>query len=401
MKVFGKVTDSSGAPLPGVTVVVKGTTTGIITDMDGNYSLANVPSDATLVFSFVGMKSQEIAVSGRTTIDVVIQEETVGIEEVVAIGYGVQKKVNLTGAVEQISSEQLSTKAVVNIGQALQGVIPNLNVTITNGNPLTTASYNIRGGTSFSGSDFISGSPLTLIDGVPRGINDINPEDIESISVIKDASAAAIYGARAAYGVILVTTKKGEKGANPKISYSGSYTMELPLNDPGLLNSVEYQQAYMDAKTLNGEVPTSDDEYKLQMIKNYYNDPENEPCYYMTGNTINWVANNNPWKLLIREMVPMQKHVMNVSGGSARNSYYASLGVRDQNGIIDSNEDYKKTYNANLGFSTDINNWLSVDTKFLYDQYITNTPNSNEATSFNDIFSVIALQGKQGILRPI
>ena len=209
--VSGRVTDSSGVGLPGVTVVLKGTTQGTITDANGNYSLANVSTDATLVFSFVGMKTREIPVSGKESTNVVMEEETVGLDEVVAIGYAVVKKSDLTGSVTQVNSKELTKLPAANLGQALQGNVPGLWTNQSDRSPGAGVHISLRGSNSFLGND-----PLYIVDGFPiasgGGINAISPNDIESISILKDASSTAIYGARAANGVILITTKSGKKG---------------------------------------------------------------------------------------------------------------------------------------------------------------------------------------------
>lgn len=186
--ISGKVTDSSGAPLPGVTVVVKGTTQGIITDTDGNFTLAKAPRDAILVFSFVGMETQEIAVAGKTTINIVMQEETVGIEEVVAIGYGTVKKKDLTGSVASVAGDMLASRKTIQLSTALQGAIPGVMVTNSANTPEGVATIRIRGITTIGTSD-----PLYIIDGIPSDdLSRVNPNDVESISVLKDAASAAI-----------------------------------------------------------------------------------------------------------------------------------------------------------------------------------------------------------------
>ncbi|MEN6589070.1 MAG: TonB-dependent receptor plug domain-containing protein, partial [Proteiniphilum sp.] len=232
----GKVTDSFGAPLPGVTVVVKGTTQGTITDAQGNYSLPNVPFDATLVFSFVGMRTQEIPVSGKTIIDMKMVEETIGLEEVVAVGYGTMRKSDLTGSVASVKSEDIIKMGTISLDQALAGKVSGVVVTQGSGVPGSGASIKIRGINSMRGSE-----PLYIIDGVPMdntrlsGIVDeqeassqisplssINSSDIESMEVLKDASATAIYGSRGANGVVIITTKSGKAGLG-KIEIDADY----------------------------------------------------------------------------------------------------------------------------------------------------------------------------------
>ena len=220
--VTGTVKDTSEEPVIGASVAVVGVPgKGASADLDGNFTITEVPSDATLRISYVGMKTQEIALQGRTHIDVVLHEDSELLDEVVVVGYGTQKKANLTGAVSQIDSKVLEARPVQNVGQALQGVVPGLNFNVTNsGGALDSRmALNIRGtGTIGKGS---SSAPLVLIDGSEGDIYSLAPNDIESISVLKDASASAIYGSRAAFGVILVTTKSGKEG-KARISYNGN-----------------------------------------------------------------------------------------------------------------------------------------------------------------------------------
>lgn len=205
--ITGNVKDTFGEPVPGTTVVVKGTTQGTVTNSDGNYSIGNVSTDAILVFSFVGMKTQEIIVGDQSQINVTLVEDSQQLEEVVAIGYGTQKKVNLTGAVTSVNMDEvLGNRPVSFASTALMGSVPGLVFSGFSGEPGSRYNIKIRGTSSIHGSN-----PLILVDNVPMDLSYINPEDIESISILKDASASAVYGARAAFGVILVTTKKSEK----------------------------------------------------------------------------------------------------------------------------------------------------------------------------------------------
>ncbi|WP_241684813.1 carboxypeptidase-like regulatory domain-containing protein, partial [Cyclobacterium xiamenense] len=194
--VSGTVTDANGEPIPGATVSVPGTSIGTATDLDGKYSLT-VPDGASLVFSFIGFESQTVEVGNRQTINISLVESTANLDEVVVVGYGTQQKVNLTGAVGVATSERLEGRPIANVAEGLQGVIPNLNIAPRNGDPSQSPSFNIRGFQSING-----GSPLVLVDNVPMDLNRVNPNDIESVSVLKDAAAAAVYGARAAFGVI-------------------------------------------------------------------------------------------------------------------------------------------------------------------------------------------------------
>ena len=237
--VKGKVTDSGGVPLPGVSVIVKGTTTGVTTNNDGIFTLSLPAVAKTLVFSFVGMKTQEIEIGNKTDFKITLSDETISLDEVVAVGYGTQKKANLTGAVAAISSKVLESRPLTNLGQGLQGLIPNLNITVGNGRPGTGATFNIRGITSING-----GSPLVLVDGVQMDPNQINPNDIENVSVLKDASSSAIYGVRGAFGVVLITTKQGKKNTAMNIDYSYAYTLTSPTRLPKSMNSVDYIKTF-------------------------------------------------------------------------------------------------------------------------------------------------------------
>ena len=245
--VSGKVSDSSGGTLPGVSVIVKGTTTGTITDANGNYSLSNVPADATLQFSFVGMKPQEIKVAGKATINVTMDEETVDIEEVVAIGYGSMKKSDLTGSVASIDSKDLKQGVVFSSEQILQGKVAGLSVIQSSGDPTSTASMRLRGGTSLSASN----EPLVVIDGVPGvDFNTVQPSEIVSVDILKDASATAIYGSRGANGVILVTTNRGK---GKFLEYSSYVAIGKTAKNIDLLSAEEWRQ-YVSDNNVNGAI---------------------------------------------------------------------------------------------------------------------------------------------------
>ncbi len=250
-KVTGKVTDSSGQPLPGVTVMVKGTTNGTITDADGTYSLSDVPADGVLVFSFVGMKSQEVKVAGKTSVNATLAEETINIEQVVVTGYQTQKKADLTGSIGVVDVDKIKEVPTGNAVKALQGRVAGVYIT-TDGNPGSFATVRIRGGSTLSSGD---NNPLYIIDGVPTtgGIEQLNPNDIESMQVLKDASAASIYGSRANNGVILITTKKGKEGVT-KIEVSSYLTIQEYTNKMEVLNTeqrafVNWQAAINDRVT--------------------------------------------------------------------------------------------------------------------------------------------------------
>lgn len=234
-KVSGKVTDSSGAPVPGATVIVKGTTNGTISDINGNYSLLDVSEKATLLFSFVGMKAQEIAVEGKSTINAMLTEETFGIDEVVAIGYGTQRKEAVTGSVATVKGDVMREVPSSNITQALQGRVAGVNMQQVDSKPGATLQIRIRGTRSLTASN----DPLVVLDGIPfaGSISDISPDDIKSIDILKDASATAIYGSRGANGVILITSNKGTKGEKLQVAYNGYYGVKSAIYYPMMKGS--------------------------------------------------------------------------------------------------------------------------------------------------------------------
>ena len=240
--ISGKVTDSGGASLPGVSIVIKGTTIGVITDINGKYILLNLPDKATLQFSFVGMKSQEIIVGTKTTLNVSMEEETIGLDEVVAVAFGTQQKQTMTSSVTKVDSKLLENRPVTNVASALQGQVAGVNITQSSGQPGQNASIKIRGvGSLQSGTD-----PLIIIDGIPGTLSMVSPSDVESISVLKDAAACSMYGARAANGVILVTTKKGKLG-KLTVSYSGYAGYESPTELFQEADAYNYSNAYNTA----------------------------------------------------------------------------------------------------------------------------------------------------------
>ena len=246
--VKGKVVDANNAPLIGVTIQVPGTTTGTVTDADGNFTLGNVPPNGTIEVSYVGMKTELIQVNGRTTIDVILTEDTEMLEEVVVVGYGTMKKSDLTGAVENVSAARLLDKPAFNVAQALSGKVAGLKIIERSGAPGGIPMIRIRGTNSInSGND-----PLFVVDdvvGVANALTILNPNEIQSIDVLKDASATAIYGARGANGVIIITTKRGVEG-KPVISYDGYVTQSFMQRRLNVLNNEQFfyviRQAYMN-----------------------------------------------------------------------------------------------------------------------------------------------------------
>lgn len=369
--VTGKVTDIEGMALPGVSIVIKGTTTGTVTNMDGDYSLSNVASSDTLLFSFIGMESQEVLVGNQTTINVTMEASSYSLQEIVSVGYGTQKKANLTGSVAMVTADKLENRPIHNAGQGLQGVIPNLNISIRNGDPSRTSDFNVRGYESING-----GSPLVLIDGVPGNIDKLNPNDIASVTVLKDAAAAAVYGARAAFGVILVETKKGKKGKmKVTLSSEQSLTYPIALIDP-INDPYEAAVAWNIAQVNTSGNTRYDDNY-LEGFKRWRDNPtfENEWGVY-EGNLRHY--GYTPYKdMTIAKNSLQQKYDMSVSGANDNASYYVSFGYLDKEGWAnlprDKNYNYKR-YNVLMKADFKINKWMDLDEQISWNAEVTDNP---------------------------
>ncbi len=342
--VSGKITDSAGQPLPGVSIVIKGTTQGTVTDANGNYTLSNLPADATLVFSFVGMRTQEVFVGNRTSIDVLMEEEAIGIDEVVAIGYGTQKKINLTGAVTSVPVDQLSKKVVSQASQLLQGTTAGVTVRQSSGNPGDDqASFWVRGIGTFSGAGV---SPLIIVDGFPGSINSVNPNDIESISILKDAASAAIYGSRAANGVILITTKSGKK-EELTVTYESYIGKQEVTRLPEYLNSWEFAEAVNEIQQNEG----SGILYSQAEIDKFRSGED--PINYPNKDHMNDLFNSGNGL--------QTKHNLIFSGGSGNTQYFFSMGYLKQNGIVQQN--YYDQYNLRLNIDSKLMENLNLNVR--------------------------------------
>ena len=312
-KVTGTVVDDLG-PVAGASVVVKGTTNGNITDMDGNFTLEGVKNGDIIQISFIGYTTQEIKYTGQSTLQIKLAEDTQKLEEVVVVGYGVQKKVNLTGAVGIADSEILEDRPIGNIAQGLQGAIPNLNIDFASGNPNAATTFNVRGATSLNG-----GQALLLVDGVETSdLSLLNPQDIESVSVLKDAASASIYGARAAFGVVLITTKKGKKEQKVQINYNNNFSWSMASRLPDGVSSDKWIRAMNQANVNNGSGQYFKDEH-VQAVDDFIAG-RGPSAFYTTDNSITaagqWAyAGNTDWFDVMYKPSFMQQHNASISGG--------------------------------------------------------------------------------------
>jgi len=360
--VRGQVKDKSGEPIIGATVKVKGTNTGVITDFDGNFELRNVPSGGVLVITYVGYKAKEESYAAGQTVNVVIEEDAETLNEVVVVGFATQKKVNLTGSVGLATSKDLEARPVANAAAALQGVIPGLNIGTSNygGDLNASKSINIRGtGTIGDGS---KADPLILIDGMEGDINTINPQDIESISVLKDAAASSIYGSRAPFGVVLVTTKSGKSG-RAQINYNTNLRWNTPVFMPDMMTGYQYA-TFFDQAEFNGNG------------KHLYSDDERQKILdYMTGKSDVFVeqGGGGKWNYdhtydsvdwldeYYKSTSFSQEHNASVSGGSDKFTYYASGNFLGQGGFMRYGTDRSERYTLTGKISAQVTKALKVD----------------------------------------
>ncbi|MGQ7870974.1 SusC/RagA family TonB-linked outer membrane protein [Sunxiuqinia sp. sy24] len=357
-RIIGKVTDASGQPLPGVTVLIKGTTDGTITDFDGNYAIADVPGNGILVFSFVGMQAQQIVVGNQGTINVVLEEDAIGIEEVVALGFATEKKSNVTGATTTVDMENvLGNRPVTNAIQAIQGTVPGMQVTVPSGEPGATTSINLRGIASING-----GSALILMDNVPVQAEDINPQDIESITVLKDAAASSIYGARAAFGVVLITTKKAGKDQPVKFNYSNTFSFGMATDIS------EKESTYNFVNALNDWNQSTHYSGKdIQKWVGYVEAYKENPDLYPEGLVVDAedgltyeLADTDVIDALLNDKAFSQIHNFNFSGGGEKTQYRVSLGYSDEDGVMVSKNDRYTKYNLNTYLSTALTDKLNA-----------------------------------------
>jgi len=377
--ITGKISDQSGQLIPGATVIVKGTSTGTVTDNTGKFTLANVTDKSILVFSFIGMRPQEVTVGNKTEFTIVLVEEMVGLEEVVVVGYGVQKKLNLTAAVDQVTNETLENRSLPNLTQGLQGVMPNLNIKLMDGRPNQAPSYNIRGTTSIGQG----GSALILIDGVEGDPSLINPNDVESVSILKDAASSSIYGARGVFGVVLITTKRPTKGRT-NVTYSTSVSIKSPIEMPefvtdGYTYAKMFSEAFVNGdgsfpQNVNKTLKFSQaylDEFKKRSESGVpYKTVEIDP---VTGEYV-YYGSTDWYGELYKKNTTAQEHNISVSGSGEKASYLISGRYLKQDGLFRYNTDDYATKNFRAKGSIQVFPWLEVDNNADYSEMTYHTP---------------------------
>ncbi|MEO0334152.1 MAG: carboxypeptidase-like regulatory domain-containing protein, partial [Bacteroidota bacterium] len=301
--VSGKVTDGeNNETLPGVNILVKGSSTGTITDVEGNYRL-NIPEGAeTLIFSSIGYTPEEVSINGRSTINMVMMPDIQSLQEVVVVGFGTQEKANVTGAVGTADGEVLENRPIANVGEGLQGVIPNLNIAPTNGDPAQPITFNVRGYNSING-----GEPLVLVDNIPMDLNRINPTDIESITVLKDASASAIYGARAAFGVILVTTKSGRDG-KVHVNLNTQWSLAQPIFN---MDPITDPHQFVLARNIANQRTFGQPTYDQDMVdgtRRYSENPIPENEWGVVDGVLRFYGFNDYQNQIMTDFAPTDQH---------------------------------------------------------------------------------------------
>ena len=374
----GSVTSDSGEPLTGVTVKVSGGGNGTVTDIDGNFSVNAAPG-SLLTFSYTGFKPQ--TVKAQEGMQVVLQSSVNDLNEVVVVGYGTQKKANLTGAVASVNGNVLENRPISNIGQGLQGVVPNLNISMGHGGaPGAGASFNVRGTTSLNG-----GEPLVLVDNVQMDANLVNPDDIESISVLKDAASAAIYGARAAYGVILITTKKGKLNSRPTVQFSASGYWQSPAVEMHNVNSLDYLKMIDIAYQNSGGSGHYFNPLVYEYTEKYVNGTYDQPVFFdksYSAFKYGYNGNTDWWNELYKTSFS-QIYNASISGGSQKTRYYVSLGANKQGGILKAIDEKYNKYNANINVASELTPWLEVSAKIAH-TYTTEMHPTGGTTAMNN-----------------
>ncbi|WP_333819023.1 SusC/RagA family TonB-linked outer membrane protein, partial [Ohtaekwangia sp.] len=381
----GRVTDENDQPLPGVNVLVKGTSQGTVTDANGEYSLTNTSSDAVLLLSFIGYVPQEITVAGKTSIDVKMLPDTQALQEVVVIGYGTTTQKELTGSVAVVDGQKLATLNPVRLDQALQGQAAGVQISSASGSPGGAWNIRIRG-LSTNGDN----NPLILVDGVPYstdGLSALNPSDVESINVLKDATAA-IYGVRAANGVIIITTKQGKRNSKPTLDFNGYYGVQETTKKLDLLSAREFAVLKNEAYAAGGLTPP-----------------------FANVN----LGKGTDWQNEVFQTAPIQNYNLNINGGSDKSTYSIGGSYMNQDGIVGGSKSSYKRYNARLNFTTDLAPKVTLQSVFLYtnerrktlpemsiSSVLFNTINANPAASpYNSNGTYAYLEDVTEVINPL
>jgi len=401
-EVKGRVLDPTGEAMIGVSVQIEGSSTGTITDYDGFFSL-DAASDATLLFSYIGYQSQRMAVNGRSFLQVTLREDTKALDEVVVVGYGTQRKANLTGAVASVSVEdQLEGRPITNVGNSLQGATPGLTITNTSGRLGALPEFHIRG---YAGSLTGNATPLILVDGVEvSDLSMINAEDIQDISVLKDAASSSIYGSRAAFGVILITTKTGAKESGKfNVTYNNNFSWATPTVLPKMASAATGASMALEArqrrvpgttvfKNSCGLVWDAASIARMEEWERMYGslDLDDE---MVLGRDFEIIAGDtyfyrswDPASMYVNDYSFSQQHNLNISGTSGKTNYYVGLGYAGQNGVVKVNPDSYNRYSVNSSVESEPFKWLKIRAKMLYTRTNLSEPFNYGSTSYDALY---------------
>jgi TonB-linked SusC/RagA family outer membrane protein len=373
----GKITDEKGEALPGVNILVKNTSSGASTDVDGYFQI-NAPEQGILVFSFVGYKTQEQQIGNRQTIDVILKPDQSLLEEVVVVGYGIQKRNSLTNSVSQISGDEVTKRPVSNLQQSFQGLMPGVTVTDLGGSPgRSNASIRVRGITTFninssstSGYDLAKNDALIIVDGIEQQLSDINPDDVQSVSILKDAASTAIYGSRATNGVVLITTKRAS-GSKVQVDYHGYYAIQKSNNVPKMMGLEAYMRHQVAAYTNAGSALPA--RFTEESIQAYVNATDREK--YPLPNT---------WFDIMLKAAPQQNHSLSVSGGNDALRTRLSVRYQDQQGVIQNFGNQIGEIRLNSDYTISPRLRVSADVNYRYS--INESPTTNAAAPLNNFF---------------
>ena len=363
-KVTGIVKDANGEPIIGANVIVKGQSTGTITDIDGRFVL-DAPKDAVLQITYIGYVSQEVKISGKKELTVVLKEDTKTLDEVVVVGFGTQKKSDLVDAISMATAKELEARPVSSALEALQGLVPGLNISIASGQVLDeSTNISVRGtGTIGKGSN---GSPLILIDGMEGDITTINPQDIENVTVLKDAASSSIYGARAPFGVIMVTTKSGMEGKTT-VNYNNSFRLGSPINLPSMMDSYSFANLYNEAAINGGGKQYFSDEQMQKMLDfqsgkiTHSLEPDSGNPDIWGGPSMYGFANTDWYKEVYKDKNRFShEHNLSASGGGKKMNYYISANYLNQSGLLRITNDGKERYTLNGKINASLTDWLKI-----------------------------------------
>ena len=390
-EISGEVFDADGVPLPGVNVIVKNTSLGTVTDFDGQFSL-RVPDKEglTLEFSMLGFKKQEIPIGTKNEFNITLEEDTQALDEVVVVGYGSQKRSDLTGAVSTIDTKVLDSRPITDVARGLQGTSPGLTITSSSGQIGQNPSIKLRGNVGTLGTGG-GAEPLILVDNVEvPNLQSINPQDIENISVLKDAASTSIYGARGAWGVILITTKSGRKNQAPTVTYSNNFSWATPTITPKIAPAAD--GAEMAFAAVHRRIPSLEafgvvgmyiDQTAIEKMRQWEDQYGGQDLGMEMVEGRDYEVRDGklffyrPWdarKLFVKKWAPQQKQDISVSGGSEKTNYYLGLGYLNQGGIYKTNTDKYERYNLNLSINTEITDWMDIRAKVLHSNSVTTEP---------------------------